>query len=70
MSYQKSKKAPDRYFSYQEVGAIANVTQAQIEHWVAEGFLHPVHFENEPRISEEMLNDFIDRRRRGNMRSV
>ena len=69
MPYQKSKKSRDPYFYYQEVGAIADATQEQIEHWVAEGFLHPVHFENEHKISEKMLDDFIDRRWRGSLRS-
>ncbi len=68
MAYQKTRKAPEKFFTYQEVGAIAKATQEQIEKWVTDGHLNIVHFANEPRISEEELNKFIDRCRKGVVR--
>lgn len=68
MAYQKNRKTPEKFFTYLEVGAIAKATQEQIEKWVTEGHLCIVHFADEPRISEDELNKFIDRCRRGVVR--
>ena len=68
MPYQKSRKAPEKFFSYQEVGAITKASQDQIKKWVSDGYLQIVHFADEPQISEEEMNSFIDRCRKGVVR--
>jgi hypothetical protein len=68
MPYQKSRKGPEKFLTYEEVGAIAKATQEQIEKWVADGPLHIVKFQDEPRVSEGELNNFIDLCRRGVVR--
>ena len=68
MPYQKSRKGPEKFLTYQEVGAIARATQEQIEKWVADGHLDIVNFEDEPRVSEDELNNFIDLCQKGVVR--
>jgi hypothetical protein len=47
-----------------EVSAIMQDDEAQIKSWIATERRHIVHFDNEPRISEAELNEFIDQCRR------
>ncbi len=68
MTYQKSRKTPEKFFSIQEVGAITKASQDQIKKWVSDGILQSVHFADEHRISEEEMNSFIDRCRKGVVR--
>ncbi len=68
MTYQKSRKTPEKFFSIQEVGAITKASQDQIKKWVSDGYLQIVLFADEPRISEEEMNSFIDRCRKGVVR--
>ena len=65
MTYQKTRKAPEKFFTYQEVGAIAKATQGTDRRIGFRPALAIVHFADEPQISEDELNNFIDRCRKG-----
>jgi excisionase family DNA binding protein len=56
-------KSPEKFLSYQEVGAITKASQDQIKKWVSDGHLNIVHFGDLPRISEEEVNSFIHKER-------
>lgn len=69
--FSQRKALPDRYFTMKEVSAIMQADEIQIKSWVKADRLHIVHFDNEPRISEAELNEFIDQcRRSGELRNV
>ena len=69
--FSQRKALPDRYFTMKEVSAIMQADEVQIKSWIEAGRLHIVHFDNEPRISEAELNEFIDQcRRSGELREV
>lgn len=69
--FSQRKALPDRYFTMKEVSAIMQADEGQIKSWVKADRLHIVHFDNEPRISEAELNEFIDQcRRSGELRNV
>ena len=68
--YSQRKATPDRYLTMKEVSAIMRADEEQIKNWVKAERLHIVHFDNEPRISEMELNEFIDAcRRSGELRN-
>lgn len=68
--YSQRKATPDRYLTMKEVSAIMRADEEQINSWVKAERLHIVHFDNEPRISEMELNEFIDAgRRSGELRN-
>lgn len=69
--FSQRKALPDRYFTMKEVSAIMQADEGQIKSWVKADRLHIVHFDNEPRISEAELNEFIDQcRRSGELRNA
>lgn len=69
--FSQRKALPDRYFTMKKVSAIMQADEGQIKSWVKADRLHIVHFDNEPRISEAELNEFIDQcRRSGELRNV
>ncbi len=69
--FSQRKALPDRYFTMKEVSAIMQADEEHIKSWVQADRLHIVRFDNEPRISEAELNEFIDQcRRSGEFRRV